>query len=114
MTVDDFGIEHEPHQDASHGHASHAEADAGKRAILAAMGVSADAPPASLKGEALVVEAGHARPSPGHGVLELEDGSSRAIHDHFPADLPLGYHRFIPDGGGHGLTARARTLYVTP
>ncbi len=48
----------------------------------------------------------HALPSPGH--VEFEDGTTRPVAGALPADLPLGYHRLVPDVGA------AVPLIVTP
>ncbi|MBI2826468.1 MAG: 4-alpha-glucanotransferase [Planctomycetia bacterium] len=38
-------------------------------------------------------------PHVGRGDLRLEDGTSLAVDDGLPADLPLGYHDFLPADG---------------
>jgi len=105
VAVDAFGIESEP-TDAP-GQADPAN-EPGRLAILEAMGLEPDEPPADLAAVPWVVKVGHRLECPTPGVLEMEDGSERAVADHFPADLPIGYHRFVAKGEA------PRFLYVTP
>ena len=112
MAVDDFGIEAE-HTDAL-GHAATASA-AGRTAILEAMGLAPDSPPTYFADTPWVVKTGHRLPCPVPGVLELEDGSERAVEGEFPSDLPIGYHRFVPRAAAQDeASPGSRFLYVTP
>ena len=46
-----------------------------------------------------VVRGGTCIPWPEHGELLLEEGRAVRLAGHLPADLPLGYHQFVPDRG---------------
>ena len=61
-------------------------------AVLEAMGAEGEPPPPA----AVTVRPGGAPPSLGPGVVLLEQGGETRLS----ADLPSGYHRFQPDGGG--------------
>ncbi|WP_375485565.1 4-alpha-glucanotransferase [uncultured Jatrophihabitans sp.] len=47
----------------------------------------------------LVVPGGTETRVPVRGTVELEDGATRVVDGVLPADLPLGYHRLVPDNG---------------
>src|SRR5688572_31982838 len=42
---------------------------------------------------------GRTRRLDGHGTVELEDGSRRAVQGELPDDLPIGYHLLHMEGG---------------
>jgi 4-alpha-glucanotransferase len=66
--------------------------------VLQAMGVGpADRP--QTADPVRVLRSGE-QPALGSGSLTLEDGTTLAIRDRLPPDMPLGYHRFVPDGDG--------------
>jgi 4-alpha-glucanotransferase len=66
-----------------------------RRRVLEAMGLDPDRP--EPRDEPVLVA------SPGRAIppaeLVLEDGSSLGSVDQLPADLPIGYHRLLRDGG---------------
>ena len=66
-----------------------------RAAIRAAMGAEGDAPPPS---RVRVGRAGEQTRINGPGRLVLESGETRAVDDHLPADLPLGYHTLSTRG----------------
>ena len=43
-----------------------------------------------------VIHQGQSFPLPTAVELQLEDGTTRPIHDRLPSDLPIGYHQLIP------------------
>jgi 4-alpha-glucanotransferase len=108
MARDRFGIDDGYHDARGTAHVTTQETRA---ALLEAMGVSAAeaAHPESGPPPVRVVVPGVGTPeSPGAeaaGDLILEDGSRRSVERGHPlaADLPLGYHRFYPRGGGETL-----------
>jgi 4-alpha-glucanotransferase len=65
-------------------------------AILAAMGATAPTPGPS---PVLTVRLDQPPASVPAGLLTLEDGATRPVERHLPADLPPGYHRLTPDAG---------------
>jgi 4-alpha-glucanotransferase len=75
------------------------------RAVLAAMGAEADAPP-----ESPVVVARAGRPADLGGAVEVrfEDGGSAPVDRGLPPDAPLGYHRLVDAGGAE------RDLVLSP
>src|SRR3954451_5042978 len=77
--------------------------------IIAAMGGDTEtaAPPAS--DSVMVVRQGSSFPLSHSGVVELENGQTLGVSDRLPRDLPLGYHRFLPDG-----SQNPRTLIISP
>jgi 4-alpha-glucanotransferase len=75
------------------------------RAILAAMGAedAASCPPTqgtAANGPVRVVQAGAAIPWASAGELQIEEGGRIEVAETLPANLPLGYHTFIPAKGG--------------
>ena len=81
-------------------------------AVLAAMDVDASTRPAcdtalaarrARDGQGLppclVVRAGNETPIPGRATVEFEHGGTRGVDARLPGDLPLGYHRLVPDVG---------------
>ncbi len=81
-------------------------------AVLAAMDVDASTPARCAESLAarheqdghglppcVVLRAGVDTPIRARGTLELEGGGTRTVDAVLPADLPLGYHRLVPDDG---------------
>lgn len=66
-------------------------------AILDEMGHAPGAPPPTSP--VIVLRAGAVSPAPGRGVLSLAEGGEVRVEERFPRNLPVGYHRFHPDGG---------------
>ena len=67
--------------------------------ILEAMGGPAGYGAAAGREPVRVVRAGLAVPWSTPGQIILEDGGRRPVGDALPADLPLGYHDFVPAAG---------------
>ncbi|MEO6123694.1 MAG: 4-alpha-glucanotransferase [Ilumatobacteraceae bacterium] len=91
MTHDDWGIT-DGYFDV--GGAWHPTTGDIRHRIREAMGVPAAGPPLWF------VEAGTTHSLWNPCRLELEDGSSQGPMNDLPADLPIGYHRLIPEDGG--------------
>ena len=72
----------------------HPTTDDTRRRVGEAMGTPVPGPPLWF------VVAGTVHPLWNACRLELEDGSSHGPVNELPADLPIGYHRLIPDDGG--------------
>jgi 4-alpha-glucanotransferase len=71
-------------------------------AVLAAMGATGTAPEEDVP--LLVVEQGGPWDALPAGDLELEDGQRLAVGPGRSGDLPVGYHRLVPEGGGRPVT----------
>ena len=78
--------------------------------IRAAIGSPAD-DPATERGAPIVVRAG-SRGMVGQGFVELEDGGRMSVAGALPAELPLGYHRFLGDSGEHALIVAPERCHV--
>jgi 4-alpha-glucanotransferase len=70
-----------------------------RRALLEAMGVDPEQPPSLEEPRVRVLRPGRAHGLSGRGELVLEDGARLPIDAALPADLPLGYHEWRPEGG---------------
>ena len=81
-----------------------------RAALRAAMGADpkAEAPDDDGTRDVRVLTPGGDRRLAGRADLVLEDGSHRAVAGELPGDLPLGYHRLYPEGGGE------QSLIVAP
>jgi 4-alpha-glucanotransferase len=75
-------------------------------AVLDAMGATEAAPESPA---AMVVRQGATAALGGKHVIETEDGGTLLTDDRLPADLPPGYHRLRPAGGGP-----ERRLIISP
>ena len=89
--IDDWGITDGYHDIFGTWHAT---SDETRAALRAAMGTPGDAPPLWF------VHPGEEHELQEQCLLDLEDGTSRGAIDRLPPDLPLGYHRLRPLGGG--------------
>jgi 4-alpha-glucanotransferase len=102
MATDRFGIDDSYHDALGTEHKVGGEARA---AILEAMGVAGteevdDAGELEAPPGVRVLAPGDSRRLDGPVEIALEDGSTRAADAELPADLPPGYHRLRPRGGG--------------
>jgi 4-alpha-glucanotransferase len=105
MATDRFGIDDDYHDTRG---VKHETSRATRAALCAAMGVApdAEAPPGETTDPVRVWRPGDDLTLPGAQAgadLVLEDGSSRALDGALPAELPFGYHRLHPRGGGETL-----------
>jgi 4-alpha-glucanotransferase len=106
MATDRFGIDDSYHDARG---VLHETSRATRAALQAAMGVAPEtaAPPLDEPDAVRVLLPGGDRTL--HGTLEagadlvLEDGSSRPLDGALPEELPFGYHRLHPRGGGDTL-----------
>jgi len=102
MAPDRFGIDDDYHDARGvRRETSHAT----RAALRAAMGVTPDeaAPPAEAEHAVRVWRPGDDTKLDGPADLVLEDGTARALDGALPAELPFGYHRLHPRGGGETL-----------
>jgi len=106
MATDRFGIDDDYHDGSG---VKHETPDATRAALWAAMGVTpqAIAPAARAAEPVRVWRPGDDRALDDPAELVLEDGSSRALDGALPEELPLGYHRLYPRGGGETLLVAA-------
>ncbi|HVZ86515.1 MAG TPA: 4-alpha-glucanotransferase [Polyangia bacterium] len=81
-----------------------------RAALRAAMGADPDAAAPDDDGtrDVRILTPGGDRKLAGRADLALEDGSRRTVAGELPADLPFGYHRLYPEGGGE------QSLIVAP
>jgi 4-alpha-glucanotransferase len=105
MATDRFGIDDDYHDTRG---VKHETSRATRVALCAAMGVApdADAPPGEAVDPVRVWRPGDDLTLAGAlagADLVLEDGTSRALDGALPAELPFGYHRLHPRGGGETL-----------
>src|ERR1043165_754259 len=102
MATDRFGIDDSYHDARGTRHETSRETRA---ALQAAMGVAPEtaAPPLDEPDAVRVLVPGGARALDGAADLVLEDGTSRPVQGVLPDDLPHGYHRLYPRGGGETL-----------
>jgi 4-alpha-glucanotransferase len=104
MAPDRFGIDDNYH-DASG--VKHETSRVTRAALRAAMGVGPEvlAPPGESEAVRVLQPGGPptSRALDGGADLVLEDGSSRALDGALPDELPFGYHRLYPRGGGETL-----------
>jgi 4-alpha-glucanotransferase len=96
LPTDRYGIDDDYHDALG---TKHTVSDEGRAAILEAMGVfeGSEPPPADA---VRVLAPGGARGLRAPVEIQLEDGSTRGADHELPADLPPGYHRLRPRGGG--------------
>src|SRR3954453_13777988 len=90
-------------------HQWHSTSKEAVTSIIAAMGGDPEAPAPPSNDSVMVVRQGSSSPLAQPGVVELENGQTLGVSQRLPKDLPLGYHRFLPDG-----SQNARTLIVSP
>jgi 4-alpha-glucanotransferase len=102
MATDRFGIDDSYHDARG---VKHDLSRATRAALQAAMGVEPEtAAPALDEPDAVrVLLPGGDRALDGAADLVLEDGSSRPLDGALPQELPFGYHRLYPRGGGETL-----------
>lgn len=100
MDTDEWGIDRRYQDVDQYWHDTPSET---RRAILAAMGESEDAAPRDTAKDheqaVIVMRPGESRALGAAGQLELEDGARLETTGRTPRDLPLGYHKFRPQGG---------------
>ncbi|HEX3425660.1 MAG TPA: 4-alpha-glucanotransferase [Acidimicrobiales bacterium] len=72
----------------------HQAPEATVEAFLHTMGAEGAEPP---PGPAIIAGPGRPHPHLAPGELRLEDGATIAVVGDLPYDLPLGYHRYLPD-----------------
>jgi 4-alpha-glucanotransferase len=102
MATDRFGIDDSYHDARG---VKHNLSRATRAALQAAMGVEPDtaAAPLDEPDAVRVLLPGGDRALDGAADLVLEDGSSRPLDGALPQELPFGYHRLYPRGGGKTL-----------
>jgi len=102
MATDRFGIDDSYHDARG---VKHDLSRATRAALQAAMGVEPEtaAPPLDEPDAVRVLLPGGDRALDGAADLVLEDGSSRPLDGALPQELPFGYHRLYPRGGGETL-----------
>ncbi|HEY5315455.1 MAG TPA: hypothetical protein VIK18_23190, partial [Pirellulales bacterium] len=94
MDTDEWGIARRYCDAENHWHET---SDETRRRVLEAMSVGPDDRPQTDDCVRLMHPG--EQPVLGSGKVTLEDGTTLAIGDRLPPDMPLGYHRFVPDGG---------------
>jgi 4-alpha-glucanotransferase len=102
MATDRFGIDDVYYDGQGARHETSRETRA---ALQAAMGVAPEtaAPPLDEPDAVRVLVPGGDRAFDGAADLVLEDGTSRPVQGVLPDDLPHGYHKLYPRGGGETL-----------
>jgi 4-alpha-glucanotransferase len=102
MVTDRFGIDDSYHDARG---VRHETSRATRAALQAAMGVAPEtaAPPLDEPDAVRVLLPGGDRSLNGPADLVLEDGNARPLDGALPEELPLGYHRLYPRGGGETL-----------
>jgi 4-alpha-glucanotransferase len=102
MGTDRFGIDDSYHDARG---VKHETSRATRAALQAAMGVTPEtaAPPLDEPDAVRVLLPGGDRSLDGPADLVLEDGGSHALDGALPEEVPFGYHRLHPRGGGETL-----------
>src|SRR3954454_6267477 len=102
MAPDRFGIDDSYHDARG---VKHETSRATREALRAAMGVAPETfePPAPEVDPVRIWRPGDDRTLGEAAELVLEDGTTRPLDRALPEDLPFGYHRLYPRGGGETL-----------